>query len=53
MIANAPSPAEIERIEECVKRGEFPDKTSDDNSNGNVEKENGNGEKVSKKQRTS
>jgi U2 small nuclear ribonucleoprotein A' len=53
MIANAPSPAEIERIEECVKRGEFPDKTSDDNSNGNVQKENGNGEKVSKKQRTS
>lgn len=24
MIANARSPAEIERIEECVKRGEFP-----------------------------
>lgn len=25
MILNASSPAEIERIEECVKRGEFPD----------------------------
>mmetsp|Transcript_15879 Transcript_15879/g.23880 ORF Transcript_15879/g.23880 Transcript_15879/m.23880 type:complete len:103 (-) Transcript_15879:202-510(-) len=24
MIANANSPAEIERIEQCVKRGEFP-----------------------------
>lgn len=24
MITNASSPAEIERIEECVKRGEFP-----------------------------
>jgi len=24
MIANARSPAEIEKIEECVKRGEFP-----------------------------
>ena len=24
MIANASSPAEIERIEDCVKRGEFP-----------------------------
>ena len=24
MIANARDPAEIERIEECVKRGKFP-----------------------------
>mmetsp|Transcript_10113 Transcript_10113/g.12815 ORF Transcript_10113/g.12815 Transcript_10113/m.12815 type:complete len:174 (-) Transcript_10113:141-662(-) len=29
MIANAQSPAEIERIEECVKRGEFPGTMAD------------------------
>lgn len=54
MIANASSPAEIERIEDCVKRGEFPGKASDEkikeNGGGDI---NGNGDKATKKQRTS
>ena len=53
MIANAPSPAEIERIEESVKRGVFPDNDSNGKRNGDAGKENGHGEKASKKQRTS
>lgn len=54
MIANASSPAEIERIEDCVKRGEFPGKASDEKIKENgVEDTNGNGDKATKKQRTS
>lgn len=57
MIANASSPAEIERIEECVKRGDFPG-DEDTNGNGNgkraheEEDENGDGNGV-KRSRTS
>ena len=54
LIANASSPAEIERIENCVKRGEFPGRASDENIKENGgDNINGNGDKATKKQRTS
>jgi hypothetical protein len=54
MIANASSPMEIERIEECVKRGEFPgdnDNAEDENGNGKRSHEEVNGENEPKRSR--
>ncbi len=52
MIANASSPMEIERIEECVKRGEFPGNVDDaKESNGKRPHDEVNGENGTKRQR--